>query len=115
MSIKGAAVDRLSGDLNSRIVQRRSRIETDGIAARTGNGGDEEAKEIVRRFERALSEGKRLYANEISAARTGNEDNGEAKEIVRRFERALSEGKSLDQAQMIPVIPQFDPSGCQIL
>jgi len=60
MSIKGAAVDRLSGDLNSRIVQRRSRIETDGIAAGTGNGDNGEEKEIVRRFERALSEGKSL-------------------------------------------------------
>jgi len=40
--------------------QRQSRIETDGIAARTENGDNGEAKEIVRRFERALSEGKSL-------------------------------------------------------
>jgi len=62
MSIKGGAEDvRLSGDLNPHFVQRRSRIEPDGIAARTGNGnGDGEAKEIVRRFEKALARGKSL-------------------------------------------------------
>jgi len=63
MSIKGGAeVVRLSGGPNPHFVQRRSRIEPDGIAvARTGNGnGDGEAKEIVRRFERALARGKSL-------------------------------------------------------
>merc|ERR1712121_218079 len=44
----------------SHFFQRRSRIEPDGIAARTGNGGDGEATKIVRRFERALARGKSL-------------------------------------------------------
>merc|ERR1739849_34958 len=87
-----AEVVRLSSDLNPHFVQRRSRIEPDGIAvARTGNGGDGEAKEIVRRFERALARGKFLD-------RAADADTEQPKSLDRAKEADTEQPKSLDRA-----------------